>query len=102
MKEMRVLPDWITPQGGSFQLRILVQPKASRTEFVGIHDQRLKIRLKAPPVDGAANKELIRFLSKRLKISRSVLDIVSGKTGRRKVVKIPNIDPELILSLLMS
>lgn len=72
--------DW---QGGVL-LTIFVQPKASRTAWVGIHGDAVKIRIAASPVDGAANRELIRFLAEELSIPRTAIDIHSGAGGRRK------------------
>jgi uncharacterized protein len=67
-------------------LEVSVQPRASRSEIVGLHDGRLRLRIAAPPVDGAANAEVIAVLAKTLGVSKSQIDIVSGQTGRRKRV----------------
>lgn len=69
-------------------LQLLIQPRASKTEIVGLHGTppRLKIRVAAPPVDGAANEELIRFLSKKLKKAKSFFIIHRGMTGKTKDV----------------
>ena len=55
-----------------------VQPRAKQTELVGWHGDAIKVRLKAPPVDGAANEELVRFVTERLGVSRSAVRIVSS------------------------
>jgi uncharacterized protein (TIGR00251 family) len=65
-----------------------VVPRAKVTEVAGRHGDAIRIRLAAPPVDGAANDELIRFLAKRLDVSRSAVRIVRGITGRRKTVSV--------------
>ena len=67
-------------------MEILVQPRASRTRAVGEHDGRLKIQVAAPPVDGAANEELVSFLAESLGIPKRDVTIVAGETGRRKTV----------------
>jgi uncharacterized protein (TIGR00251 family) len=70
-------------------LPVRVIPRASRNEIVEIlSDQTVKIRLTAPPVEGKANEELIKFLSKILDIPKSRFEIVAGKTGRDKLVSI--------------
>lgn len=76
------------------RLRLRVQPRASRTELVGIDsDGRLRVRVKAAPVDGAANKELLRFLGKKvLGVAPSSLTLVSGQTGRDKAVDVDGLD----------
>lgn len=71
---------------------IRVTPRASRNEVVEIlSDQTVKIRLKAPPVEGKANEELIKFLSKILGVPKSNLEIVAGATGRDKLVSVLDI-----------
>lgn len=69
-------------------IAIHVQPRASRTEVAGRHGDAVKIRLAAPPVDGAANDELVRFLAERLGVRRGDVTIVAGASGRRKLVRI--------------
>jgi len=73
-----------TSAGIVFKIR--VQPKASRNEICGIHDDALKVRLTAPPVDNAANTLCLKFLAKALDLPRSRLEIVSGHTGRTKQI----------------
>jgi hypothetical protein len=65
-----------------------VQPRASRDEIAGVAGSAIRVRLKAPPVDGAANDALLRFLASRLEVARSALTLVSGQTGRTKVVAV--------------
>ncbi len=69
-------------------LSIRIQPRASKNELVRREDGGLKIRLTAPPVDGAANEALIRFLADTLSISKSQVEIISGHTSRDKIVRI--------------
>ncbi len=63
-----------------------IQPRASKTAVVGVHGDAYKIRLAAPPVDGAANDALCAFLAETFDISKSAVIIQSGHTGRRKRV----------------
>ena len=69
-----------------------VVPRARTTAVAGRHGDALKIRLAAPPVDGAANEELVRFLAERLAVPRSAITIATGHTGRRKTVKIAGVE----------
>ena len=63
-----------------------VQPRASRTEIAGIHDGALRVRVAAPPVDGAANAAVIELLSRALGARKTDVEIIAGATGRRKRV----------------
>jgi uncharacterized protein (TIGR00251 family) len=75
----------------SAQLTIHVQPRARRTEVAGLHGDAIRVRLAAPPVDGAANDELVRYLASRLGVARRAVRIVGGATARRKVVEIDGV-----------
>lgn len=76
-------------------LPVRVTPRASRNEIVEVlSDQTVKVRLKAPPVEGKANKELIKFLSKVLDIPKAKMEIVAGETGRDKLVSIEGMKAE--------
>ena len=72
-------------------IKVKVIPCSSKNEIVEeMSGGTIKIRLKAPPVDGEANEELIKFLSKEWKISKSDIQIKSGKTSKNKIIKIEN------------
>ena len=81
-------------------LSVHIQPKASTTECVGIHGDAIKIRVAAPPVDGAANDELIRFLARRLSIPVTSVQIKSGVGGRHKRVVVKGATAESVLACL--
>jgi uncharacterized protein (TIGR00251 family) len=66
--------------------KVFLQPRSSKNRIVGLHDDSLKIKLTAPPVNGAANKMCVRFLAKRLSVSPSALEIISGHGGRTKKI----------------
>ncbi len=64
-------------------------PNSSKNLISGLLDESLKIKIKAPAVEGAANKELVKFLSKLFKVAKSDIVFVNGKTSKRKLVKVP-------------
>ncbi|MBP6668034.1 MAG: DUF167 domain-containing protein [Gemmatimonadales bacterium] len=84
----------IDPTPAGIRLTCHVQPRASRTECAGRHGDALKIRLAAPPVDGAANEALLRFLADRLGVSRGAVTLRAGASSRRKVVEVQGVGPE--------
>jgi uncharacterized protein (TIGR00251 family) len=81
-------------------LSIRIQPRASKNEIVTRLNGGLKIRLTAPPVDGAANEALVKFLAGTLSIPRSQVEIVSGHTSREKIVRISGIKGAEVKRLL--
>jgi len=80
-----VAVDWRDTENG-LTLRVRVQPRASKDALAGERDGALVVRLKAPPVDGAANEALARFLGDALEVAPSAVRIVSGASGRNKLV----------------
>lgn len=74
--------------GADLILECHLQPKASRDEFAGLHGERLKIRLTAPPVDGKANAQLLAFLAAAFAVSKSQVSLESGQQSRHKRVRI--------------
>jgi len=72
-------------------LRIKVQPRASRDEVVGVQGDALKVRITAPPVEGAANTHLLTVLAKQLGIPRGRLELRTGSTSRLKSITIQGI-----------
>ena len=83
----------VSSSPGTTDLAVTAAPRASRSEIVGLHGDRLKVRLAAPPVDGAANKELEKLLAKALDVPRSSVEVVRGLSGRSKTVRIHGLDP---------
>jgi uncharacterized protein (TIGR00251 family) len=83
-------------------LAVRIQPRASKNEITRMDDGRLKIRLTAPPVDGAANEALVTFLADRFRVGRSQVEIVSGHKGREKVIRITGIGGDAVQRLLNS
>lgn len=75
-------------QGQDLILHCHLQPKAAQDEIVGIHGDRLKLRITAPPVDGKANDHLIKWFSKLFKVAKSDIDILQGELGRQKTLRI--------------
>lgn len=82
------------------QIKVYIQPKASKSEVVGFHgdagDDVIKIRIQAPPVDGKANEELCKFLSKLLKIPKTKIKIIRGKSSRKKTLEIEDLTEDQI------
>ena len=74
--------------GVTFSVRVV--PRASRSEVVGLHDGAMRIRVAAPPVQGAANLELVRFLAKRLNVPRASVTLVSGANSKKKIIHVAN------------
>jgi len=67
---------------------VYVQPRSSKNMLVGLHGDALKLKLTAPPVEGEANRQCIRYLAKCLGVSASSLEIVSGHTARIKKIRL--------------
>ena len=85
----------------SARISIYVQPRASKTAVAGVHDGAVKIRLAAPPVEGAANAALVEFIAERLDIAKSRVRVVAGQSSRRKVLEIDGIDLDVIKAVLV-
>ena len=84
--------------GVTFAVRVI--PRASKSEVTGGQNGGLKVKLKSPPVDGAANEELIRVIAREFSVARSAVDIVSGQTSKSKRVRITTADPKAVIAVL--
>ncbi len=80
---------WYDIKEGYVDLLISARPNSGKNAFAGIYDNTLKILIKAPAVEGAANKELVKFLSKSFKIPKSEIQFLSGETGKKKRIRLP-------------
>ena len=74
-------------QSGALLFTVRVVPRASRSSVMGEHDGSLRVRIAAPPVDGAANEELVRFLARALDIPSRDVEITSGHTSKVKQIR---------------
>ena len=81
-------------------LQVLVQPGASEDCIVGFHGQALKVKVTAPPRGGKANQRLIEILVERLNVAKSQVEIIRGRTSRKKVVRIGYISPNQVRNKL--
>ena len=78
---------------GKIIFSVRVVPRASRSGIVGEQGGLLRVRIAAPPVDGAANEELLRVLAKELGVSRHAVNIISGHSSRLKKISIEGLSP---------
>jgi uncharacterized protein (TIGR00251 family) len=89
-----------TEADGVLSFQVHVVPRASRSEIAGEHDGSLRVRVTAPPVDGAANEEVIRVLARALGVARNAVEIASGQTSRLKRVKVSGVTAATLQSLI--
>jgi hypothetical protein len=85
---------YVAPHAQWSTLAIIVMPRSSRTGLDLAEDGSLRLRVTAPPVDGAANAAVLRFLADVLDVPRSRLSIVSGETSRRKRIVVAGMTVE--------
>lgn len=78
---------------------VRVQPRSSRNAVEGEHGDALKVRLTAPPVDGAANEALVALLADELEVGRRAIRIVAGENSRNKIVEVDGIAAEAVQRL---
>jgi hypothetical protein len=87
-----------TAQGAQFALR--VQLRSSRTALAGVLGDAIKLAITAPPVDGKANQAVVEYLAKLFSVPKSSITIVSGETGRNKLIAIRGLSAEQVRKLL--
>ena len=90
----------ISSSGNGCVINCLATPRASRNALTAWHDGRLKIALAAPPVDGEANKTLVKFMAEVLQVPKSAVSVTSGLTGRRKAVAVSGLAAEDAIKIL--
>jgi len=90
----------VTEKNGTVTFKIRAQPRASKTEMVGEYAGALRLRIAAPPVDGKANDEVIKFFSKIFEVPNRNVEIVSGDSARDKIIRIHNVTMAQVQTLL--
>lgn len=87
-------------KGADLLISVHAQPGASKSQIVGLHGEALKIKIKAPPVDGKANIAIAEFLAETLGVAKSAVSLESGRTGHHKVFRVKNISLEVAQKVL--
>lgn len=93
-------PAWLRETAEGVEIDVVVSPRASATRAVGVHGDRLKVQVAAPPVDGAANTEVVRYFAALLDVPKSAVELRSGATGRRKTLRVAGVEPERAIEVL--
>jgi uncharacterized protein (TIGR00251 family) len=83
---------YITEKDGKVILKVKVQPRASKNELAGILGDAVKLRITAPPVEGEANKSVIKFFARLFKIPQNQVQIISGDSSRNKIVELTGVN----------
>jgi len=89
--------EWMNEISDGIDVRVRAVPRASKNEIQGLYDNALKIRLTTPPVDGKANQALVKFISKKLNLSKSHIQLIQGATSRQKTLRITGLTKEQFL-----
>ena len=90
----------VTEKDGTLRFEVHAKPKAKKSAIGAIRGEAVEVCIAAPPVDGAANDELIRFLAKRLGVARRDLEILRGETSHTKLVAVAGLDRDTLLTRL--
>ena len=92
----------ITKASHGAAITVKVMPRAKKTELAGLMDDgTLKIRIAAPPVEGAANRALIEFLAQTLGLPKNQIEIIAGETSERKLLSLIGIRPDQVDALIL-
>jgi uncharacterized protein (TIGR00251 family) len=89
-----------TPDGAMLHIRVV--PRASRSGVAGTRGDAILVRLNAPPVEGAANDELVSYLADLLDVPKRAVVIVSGERSRSKIVRVTGVDADTCRTRLAS
>jgi uncharacterized protein len=92
----------VSPHPRGSQLSVVVVPRAGKSSIAQLADGAIQIRVAAPPVDGAANAALLRFLADILDVPRSRLVITSGASSRRKRIRVAGVTPDELQTRLLT
>src|SRR5207244_7621273 len=92
--------DWARAYASGTVLAVRVTPRAARAGITGVRGHALAVRLTAPPVEGAANRELVAVIARALAVRPAAVAIAAGARGRDKRVRVEGLDPEAVRARL--
>lgn len=97
------MPSWVVSEDeAGVTIAVQVVPRASRNQVAGVQGDQLKVRVTAPPVEGAANEALLGFLAAALGVRRRDLQLVAGERARRKLVRVRGLDAATVEARLQA
>ncbi len=89
----------VTEREGAVRFSVRVQPRSSRNGVDGVHGEALRVRVNAPPVEGAANEAVVEVLAEALGVARRAVRIVTGASARSKVVEVDGVTAAQVRAL---
>ena len=92
----------VTPRGTGVRFAIHVQPRSRRPGIDGVHGDALRVRVQAPPVEGAANEAVVAVIAAALGVPARAVHIAAGQSGRQKIVDVDGVDAAGALSRLLA
>jgi uncharacterized protein (TIGR00251 family) len=92
--------NWVVSAAGGAIVSLHVVPRASKDALAGLHGDALKVRLRAPPVEGRANAALLAFLADAMAVPERHLAVLSGEAGRRKRIGVRGLDAPAVAARL--
>jgi len=98
MKELK----WLRPHAEGVTIAVSAQPGAKRSELVGEHAGMLKIKVQAPPVEGAANEALSEFLAKLCGVKPRAVELGAGASSRQKVFVVKGVSVDQVAAAVAS
>jgi uncharacterized protein (TIGR00251 family) len=95
-----VIPAWLRQTPAGVELHVYVQPRASRDQLAGVQGAELKVRLAAPPVDGAANAACCEFFARLCRLPKNRVTLVAGAASRHKRLLLAGVDAARIMAVV--
>lgn len=94
------LPAWIRPARNGASVEVFVRPRAAKDAIAGVHGTRLRVKVKAPPVEGRANRAVEELFAGLLGLPRSAVTVVTGESSRHKTIQVSGMSPEDVTASL--
>jgi hypothetical protein len=94
------MPAWLQIREQGVAIHLLVQPRASKNEVVGVQGDELKVRLTSPPVEGAANRLCCEYIAKKLGLAKTAVTLEAGESSRHKRLFLPGVNAAEVLAAL--
>ena len=94
------LPAWIRPARDGASVEVFVRPRAAKDAIAGVHGTGLRVKVKAPPVEGRANRAVEELFARLLGLPRSAVTVVTGESSRHKTIHVAGMSPEDVTASL--